>query len=111
MAKQHRQTDAQWCKRIAEQQTSGLSVEAFCRAQGLASSTFFARRQRLREADRPEFIEVATEPANDQAVASAIETDAVPLELVLRGGVIVRVRPGFDAAVLRRVVDAIGGAT
>lgn len=110
MTKQHRQTDAQWRKRITEQQTSGLSVEAFCRAQGLASSTFFARRQRLREADRPEFVEVTTEPGNDHALVIARESDAALLELVLRGGVVLRVRDGFDASLLRRVVDVIGGA-
>jgi len=107
MVKQQRLTDAQWRKVIAEQRDSGLSVEAFCRAQGLASSTFFARRQRLREADRPKFVEVTAEPANDQTAVSAHESDAVPLELVLRGGVVVRVRPGFDAALLRRIVEAL----
>jgi hypothetical protein len=84
-----------------------LSVEAFCRAQGIALSTFFARRQRLRDANRPAFVEVTTEAANNQTAVSAHESDAAPLELVLPGGVVARVCPGFDAALLRRIVEAL----
>jgi len=102
MAKQHRLTDAQWRKLFAEQRDSVLSVEAFCRAQGIASSTFFARRQRLREADRPAFVEVtaeATRPMEAPCHAS--------LEVLLPGGVVVRVLCGFDTVTLRRIVEAL----
>jgi hypothetical protein len=109
MATQHRLTDAQWRKLIAEQQTSGLSVEAFCRGQGLASSTFFARRQRLREASRPIFVEVTAEAATDTAaVGGDFGGDADSLiELLLPRGVVARVRRDFDAALLRRIVEAL----
>lgn len=107
MTKQHRRTDAQWRKRIAEQQTSGLSVEAFCRAQGIASSTFFARRQRLREADRPAFVEVTAETESAEATRLMEAPCHASLEVLLPGGVVVRVPSAFDMVTLRRVVEAL----
>ena len=51
----------------------------------------------------PTFVEVVAEP--HQLKTSAAD----PLEVVLPGGVVVRVRSDFDSTTLRRVVDALGG--
>jgi len=107
MAKQHRLTDAQWRKLFAEQRDSVLSVEAFCRAQGIASSTFFARRQRLREADRPAFVEVTAEAEAAEATRPMEAPCHASLEVLLPGGVVVRVPCGFDTVTLRRIVEAL----
>jgi hypothetical protein len=115
-----RLTDQQWRRVFQRQRRSGLSIAAFCERERLATSTFFAKRRQL-EAEPEErtptaaFVEVT--PADDHVAhqVAACEPEgaiaAVALELVLRGGVIVRVREGFDASLLRRVVNAIGGGT
>jgi len=51
-----RRSAEQWAELVAAQRESGLSVSAFCRARGLAVSTFHARRKRLQSC-------VSSEPA------------------------------------------------
>lgn len=122
-----RLTDAQWRDLVAEHQASGLDVASFCQRRGLAISTFFARRRRLERPEEyedgqeglaaPRFIEVTTvrdaphTPDGVSGVEGAEEAKAggrdPSIELVLRYGVVVRVHEGFDAALLRRVVEVL----
>ena len=84
---------------MEQQRFSGMTIDAFCDHHGLAVSTFFAWRRRLREPDVPAFVELTHEAeltANDTSI-----------EVVLPGGVLVRVHAGFDAALLRQVVEAL----
>jgi uncharacterized protein (AIM24 family) len=92
-----RLTAARWQTLIDQQRSSGRSVGAFCRQQGVAACTFYAWRRRLA---KPTFVEV-------KAGASERVTASSPLVLVLRGGVRVQVRAGFDAGLLRRLVEAL----
>ena len=92
----------QWRELIEQQAHSGLTVEAFCRRRGVAVSTFFARRRGLAERAGPAFVEVTASP---ERPASPIAD--CPLELILPGGVTIRVPVGFDAATLRRLVEAL----
>lgn len=121
-------TDGQWRAVFRRQRCSGLGILAFCDREGVAASTFFARRRvlekaperrsRKRRASRSHsaFVEVKramagaeTDRGGDVRDAGAarptIEDDAI--ELTLARGVTVRVRPGFDAALLRRVVEVL----
>jgi len=43
------QRRGQWRQRIEEQESSGLSIRAFCREQGLKEPAFYGWRQRLRK--------------------------------------------------------------
>lgn len=122
------------------QRSSGLSVAAFCQREGVAVSTFFAKRRQLEASSSsepqrsegsvsgarersaaPAFVEVrSTGPADAEGAAPSAEAAAgagrealacsepEPIELVLDRGVVVRVRAGFDASLLRRVVEALG---
>lgn len=96
-------TAERWTVLIAQQRSSGMSIEAFCRRHHLAISTFFAWRGKLKDQDAPAFVELTREPepCDDDAPAFS------PIELVLPGGVVLHVREGFDAAVLRQVVEAL----
>jgi hypothetical protein len=52
-----------WSQKIAEQDASGQSVRAFCKAQSLGEHSFYAWRQRLRKEGAPvRFALVETKP-------------------------------------------------
>ena len=96
--------EQQWRRRICEWRASGLSVRAFCARRGVATPSFYAWRRMLeqRDAERPAFVPV-------RVVPDALPACARTLEVVLAGGRIVRVAPGFDAATLRQVVAVLEG--
>jgi len=97
-----------WRTRVRRWRSSGLSVRAFCEEQGLAEPTFYAWRRILAERDAEcdaaavHFVpvQVASEPSPQLTAA----TSAVPLELVLGAGRLLRVGPGFDESTLRRLL-------
>jgi hypothetical protein len=97
----------QWRRLIQQWQDRGLAVADFCARHGLSQPTFYAWRRKLKQrpdpqrADsRPLFLPVRLAPEHEPAPGG-------PVEVVLPGGLAVRVRPGFDAPTLRRVVDAL----
>ncbi|MCC6682064.1 MAG: IS66 family insertion sequence element accessory protein TnpB [Phycisphaeraceae bacterium] len=108
--------EAFWRLAFSEQQSSGLSVRAFCVREGLKENNFYAWRRQLARRDGPEpvaeassrFVEV-TLPEVALAVPLVVVSDemASALELVLPGGVVVRVPDRIDAMGLRRVVEAL----
>jgi transposase-like protein len=86
-----------WRHWVAQQETSGQSVSAFCREQGLSEATFYAWRRRLRNQNTPvRFALVETRPA---------ETTVLPIELLLASGE--RLRIPHDAATLKLVLAVL----
>lgn len=81
---------------------SGLSVVAFAKREGVSEQTIYRWRARL----APSATAVdATPPLVE------IQRGAVGLvEVVLRSGLVLRVSESIDAAVLRRLVDALEAA-
>src|SRR5579864_1851455 len=88
-----------WQARITEQQHSGLSVERFCREQGLSEPSFYAWRKRLRQSETVRFalVEPGAAPSSCQPA----------LELLLSGGDRLRISGPVDAAVLRTVLEVL----
>lgn len=115
-----RLSETRWRELVAQQRASGLEVAAFCQQHGLVVSTFYWWRRRLERPPEqedqaaprfiePRFVELTT-------AADAGEGPTGGVELVLRRGggggggvaeIVVRVREGFDAALLRRVVEVL----
>jgi hypothetical protein len=86
-----------WRQRIAEQETVGQSVRAYCRERELKESAFYGWRGRLRKQKTPvRFALVETKPA--------VETPP-PLELLLASGD--RLRIPSDAATLKLVLTVL----
>lgn len=93
-----------------------MSVQAFCKRHGLATSTFFNWSRRFKSeavspadrtnADPPPFVELEAPPVSRTAEADASVTTSA-IELVLPSGLVVRVRQGFDPWLLQRVVEAL----
>jgi hypothetical protein len=91
-----------WRRWIAQWQTSGLSVTAFCARHRLATASFYAWRRTLqrRAAERPTFLPI-------EVVADTPPARGGVLEVVLADGRCVRVPPGFDAATLRQLLAVL----
>ena len=96
--RRQRLTSERWRELVGLHEGSGMSVSAFCEAHDLAASTFFAWRRRVGRTAEPTFVELTT---SSRATASG------SIELVLPCGVTVRVHAGFDAGLLRQVVEAL----
>ena len=83
---------------------SGLSLQAFCRRYGVGRERvrYWQRRLRARAGvtDAPVFLPV-------RVVTPRIAVADEPIEIVVRGERTVRVRPGFDRELLRRVLEVL----
>jgi transposase len=111
MADPHRRAAKQryWRDHLAAWRRSGLSVHAYCRQHDLAEPTFYLWRRNLEQ--RP----ARPTPSRPDAAVS-LEAAFVPLrlvgptpspavlELVLRGGRVIRVPAGFAPEVLRQLI-------
>ena len=87
-----------WRQRIAQQESSGQSIRAYCRGRGLHEHAFFGWRQRLRKQGAPvKFALVETKPAETET--------ALPIELMLASGD--RLRIPQDAATLKLVLAVL----
>jgi hypothetical protein len=86
-----------WRQRIAQQESSGQSIRAYCRERGLKEHDFYGWRQRLRKQSTPvRFALVETKPA---------EHTVPPIELMLASGDRLRIPP--DAATLKLVLAVL----
>jgi hypothetical protein len=84
-----------WRQRIADQETGGQSIRAYCGERGLKESAFYGWRGRLRKQNTPvRFALVESKPE-----------EAAPIELLLAGGDRLRIRP--DAATLKLVLAVL----
>jgi transposase len=98
-----------WRRVLARWRRSGLSVRAFCRAEGISEPSFYVWRRKLEQADhkKPAFlpVHVVTEEAKQPATRD--------IEIVLANGRCLRVGPGFDPHTLVTLVDLLeaGGAS
>ena len=81
-----------WRRVLARWRRSGLSVRAFCRAEGISEPSFYVWRRKLEQAahEKPAFlpVHVVTEQAKQPATRD--------IEIVLANGRCLRVGPGFD---------------
>src|SRR5271168_4096582 len=94
--------EQQWRRWIREWRASGLSVREYCEWRGLAEARFYAWRRTLEQrlAKSAAFLPV-------RVVADEPQSPGGAVELVLAGGRLVRVAPGFDAATLRQLLTVL----
>jgi hypothetical protein len=109
--------ERRWQGHLAAWRRSGQSVRAYCAAKGLSEPSFYAWRRVLDQRARG-----AKSVPGGGRTASAVLTEGSPwipvrlvedttpattVEVVLRGGRVVRVAAGFSAQTLREVVAAL----
>ena len=93
-----------WRRLVSEQSRSGESVKAFCRKHGLCRPYFFVWKKRLEEDTPTKFLEVRVaghEPSTP---------DDSSVEIRLRNGRSLMVRPGFDAEHVRALLEVVEAA-
>jgi transposase len=102
-ATRDRGREPHWRRVLARWRRSGLSVRAFCRAEGISEPSFYVWRRKLDQADhkKPAFlpVHVVTEQAKQPATRD--------IEIVLANGRCLRVGPGFDPHTLVTLVDLL----
>ena len=100
--------ESYWRLLISRWKRSGLSVRAFCRAEGVNEPKFYWWRRELLRRDQPQ---PASKPAflAVRVVDDKPEPPALGVEVVLANGRSVRVTAGFDPQTLLRVVELLEG--
>jgi transposase len=97
---------AQWKQRVAQWKKSGLTAKVFSAQQGLNPGTLLWWSSALRRpVARAAGIGFARLVPTDKAPARPAEP--ATLDVVLSSGRVVRVRQGFDPALLRDLVAAL----
>ncbi len=87
-----------WRQRIAQQESSGQSIRAYCRGRDLPEHAFFGWRQRLRKQSAPVKFALVETKATEAAAAP-------PIELMLASGDWLRIPQ--DAATLKLVLAVL----
>jgi hypothetical protein len=96
-----------WRDTIAAWKVSGQSVRAFCAARGVAEATFFARRRELTGREQSPRPATPSVPSPSFAAVRVIPDPTI--EIVLPGGLLLRVPVGADPATVAHLVAALGG--
>lgn len=108
--------EKKWSQVLEEWRPTGLDGAAFCRERGLSVSAFrywkqeIARRQRRRQAQRA--AAEASRNAMRLVPVRLLEPTTggpapAPVEIVLRGGRVVRIGSDFDPAMLEKLVGTL----
>ena len=104
MSKRSKKAWTKWRKLVREQARSGQTVLAFCRERSLCRPYFFTWKKRLQESAGAKFLEVQV----TGRVPSTPGDSSV--EIRLRNGRSLMVRPGFDAEHVRALLAAVEAA-
>jgi transposase len=96
-----------WRDTITAWKESGQSVRAFCAARGVAEATFFARRRELADREQSTRPTATHVPSPSFAAVRLIPDPAI--EIVIPGGLLIRVPTGADPTVVAHLVAALGG--
>jgi transposase len=102
-------TREEWSKRVKRCERSGLDVAEFARREGIDRKQLYWWRWRLRSTEQsatpaePAFLPVHV-VASMSAPAATPPLESPPIEIALPNGRLVRVRAGFDAGTLERVL-------
>lgn len=96
-----------WRDTITAWKVSGQSIRAFCAARGVAEATFYAKRREFADWEPSPRLADPSVPSPSFAAVRVIPDPT--LEIVLPGGVHVRVPVGADPDAVARLIAALGG--
>jgi transposase len=98
------EAELKWRAQVEACETSGLTVAAFARREGLSAQSLSMWKRRLRAGAE------ATTSFVPVVVRDAAPVSRGAFELVLREGAVLRIPPDFDEATLSRLVRALGAS-
>jgi hypothetical protein len=109
-----------WRRLLGQWRRSGQTGRDFCAAQQLSEPNFYAWKREIARRDQervarskprpeasPRRSAAAALPAFLPVTMDAVASPASALEVVLAGDRVLRVRPGFDADVLRQLLAVL----
>jgi transposase len=98
-----------WRQRLQRFERSGLSAVAFCAKEGVSTPAFYSWRRRLRQPPAEQAARPVHPPdADARLVPVRLLPAAAPVELLLRGGGVLRLAPGCDLDFGRLLVATLG---
>jgi transposase len=98
-----------WIDRLTRFPLSGLTPAQFCALEAISLPSFYAWKRRL--AAESHFHETASrEDPGPRLLSVRLPQPTAPLELVLPSGALLRISAGCDLALVRSLVQALGGA-
>jgi transposase-like protein len=106
MIQPREQVLVKWQSLFSEQEQSGQSVAAFCRARGVRESLLYYWKKRWQEAAMPQFVEVELAKANRERGQARLGL-GTRIEVRLRNGRSLMVAPEFDANHLRALLAVV----
>jgi transposase len=95
-----------WIERLERFARCGLSPAQFCAQEGVSLPSFYSWKRRL-AADGG--VSAPNSPADPPLLPVRLQPPNAPLELVLPTGVVLRIGPGCDLALVRSLVEILGG--
>lgn len=105
--------EAEWAKRVAAWQKSGLRAEAFVKGKDYRAKTLVwwssELRRRARRRSEPKSASLAQSKGNIRLARAVLKTTRSKALLVRVGSAEVVVERGFDGELLSEVVQALGG--
>jgi len=104
MTKRSKKAWMKWRRLVSEQSRSGQSVKAFCSEHGLCRPYFFVWKKRLEEDTSKKFLEVQVAGPGPSTPGDS------SVEIRLRNGRSLMVRPGFDAEHVRALLVVVEAA-
>jgi ATP-dependent helicase YprA (DUF1998 family) len=107
MNERREQALAKWRALVAEQEQSGQSVAAFCQNRELVQSQLIYWKRRLREAERPPFVEVQVAQPGTESRVRARALRSPTIEVRLKNGRSLMVATSFDARHLRALLAVV----
>jgi hypothetical protein len=105
-----RRKQGKWEGLILDQEASGQSIAAFCRAREVSESLFYYWRKKLRAVALPGFVEVQVAEPEWRARHSGCEPGST-IEVRLSNGRSLMVGPEFDAGHLRALLAVVESAS
>jgi transposase len=94
-----------WVERLARFAQAGLSPAQFCAHEGVSLPSFYAWKRRLTAEEQSGT--AAEQPPTPRLLPVRLQP-AVPLELVLPGGAVLRLLPGCDLDFVRALLSTLG---
>jgi hypothetical protein len=104
MIKRSKKAWTKWRKLVSEQARSGQTAKAFCQERGLCRPYFFVWKKRLEENTPAKFLEVQVKEHGPST------RDDSSVEIRLRNGRSLMVKPGFDAEHVRALLAVVEAA-
>jgi transposase len=90
-----------WAERLDRFPDSGLSVAAFCSAEGVSTNSFFYWKRQFQTA--------ASAAAPPRFLPVQVPSLPAPVEVVLPGGTVLRLSAGCDLALVRSLLTTLAG--